>query len=64
VKSPTRKRKGSVRKSRKKINGSRKARKSWNGKGLTRAARKGTRIDGNRMRKSVNGKEDSGRGDS
>jgi len=33
VKSPTRKRKGSVRKSRKKISGSRKTRKSWNGKG-------------------------------
>ena len=59
MKSPTRKRKSSVKKSRKKISGNRKMRKSWNEKELTRAARKRTRIDASRMRKNVNGKENS-----
>jgi len=62
VKSPTRKRKGSVRKSRKKISGNRRTRKSWNGKGLTKAAKKGMGIDESWIRKSVNGKEDGGKG--
>ncbi len=56
MKSPTRKRKSSVRKRRKKISVRRKMRKSWNGKALMRAARKRTRIGGSWIRKSVNGK--------
>ena len=61
MKSPTRKRKSSVKKRRKKISERWKMRKSWNGKGLTKAAKKGTRIDESRMRKSVNGTEDGGK---
>ena len=57
MKSPTRKRKRSVRESRKKISGNRRTRKSVNGKALMRVPkRKRTRIDWSRMRKSVNGK--------
>ena len=57
MKSPTKKRKSSVRKCRKKINARKKMRKSWNGKALMRVLRrKETRIVLNRVKKSVNGK--------
>jgi hypothetical protein len=57
VKSPTKKRKSSVKKSEKKISARRKMRKIRNGKALMRVPkRKRTRIDWSRTRKSMNRK--------